>query len=262
MGNLPRANKDLGQHFLTDKKVISSITNDFVEDFDAIVEIGPGPAVLSKELASKEIPYYAIEMDDRFIPQLQEITPQENIFNQDALKFQWDHFLQQNPDIKKIWLVSNLPYNISSKLLISFLTIPQIEFMTLMFQKEVGEKTYFRDQKNTMSSLFALSNTYFKTNQLMKVLPGAFSPPPKVDSVVVSYQRIDEPKVTIDEFKVYERFLRNLFAQRRKQIKANLKGQYSNYMDALEKSGIEASLRAETLNLEQIHTLFRNLTNS
>jgi 16S rRNA (adenine1518-N6/adenine1519-N6)-dimethyltransferase len=255
MAKLPRANKDLGQHFLTDKSVISKITNDAPSDFDAIVEIGPGPAVLSKDLATYDVPYYAIDLDSRFRDYLLPLTSKENIFIEDALKFDWSKIAQE-----RIWLVSNLPYNISSQLLISFLTISKISAMTLMYQKEVGEKTFQRDVKNTMSSLLALSTTYFEAKSLCKVLPGAFSPPPKVDSVVVSYQRKTQPIIPLSEFKTFETFLRTLFAQRRKQIRANLKGKYKDTFEkALQEASVDQTRRAETLSLSEIHQIYNAL---
>lgn len=260
MANLPRPNKELGQHFLTDRKIIESIVTDYKSGYDTILEIGPGPAVLSRDLSSNNIPYYAIEMDDRFIEDLKELTPSENIYNEDALKFNWDAFISSHPDISKIWLVSNLPYNISSRLLTSFISVPNIDKMTLMFQKEVGEKTFQRDKKNTMSSLFALTNTFFKTRLVCKVLPGAFSPPPKVDSVVASYERIENPSIDLSDLLKFEKYLRCLFKQKRKQIKVNLKVAYGNHLEALAESNIEPTLRAETLSLEQVQTLYKNLT--
>ena len=260
MTKLPRADKELGQHFLKDKNVIEKITTDFQSECDVILEIGPGPAILSTALASKDKPYYFIEKDERFIEQLESITPKENQFFTDALKFDWYNFIKDNGlEAKKIWLVSNLPYNISSPLFISFLQVPQIQYMSLMFQKEVGEKTYFRENtKNQMGSLLSLSLNYFETKKLMNVHPGAFLPPPKVESVVVSYKRRPEPTVEISEFKSYERFLRLCFSMRRKQLGSVLKTQHSkeNVDDMFEKSGVPATIRSEALSLEQVYKLY------
>src|SRR5690606_19490147 len=137
--------------------------------------------------------------------------------------------------------------------------IPQITYMTLMFQKEVGEKTYLQDnKKNQMNSLLALSLTYFETKQLCKVLPGAFAPPPKVDSVVVSYQRKKKPLISFDEFHQFEKFLRLIFSQKRKQLQGILKNQMTkNLLDELwQKTDILPSVRAEALSLSEIHHLF------
>ena len=213
MGKLPSANKALGQHFLTDKKTIEMITSDFADQADVIIEVGPGPGVLTKDLAQKGLPLYLIEKDDRFIDDLKLLTP--NVFNEDALDFNWDNLLTELEG-KNIWLVSNLPYNVGTPLFLKFLQLPAIKFMTLMFQKEVGEKTYLREQKNTTNGLLTLSSIYFDSKVLRKVAPGCFSPPPKVDSIVVSYQRKSSPKFPVDDFKQIDRWTRAIFSQKRK----------------------------------------------
>jgi 16S rRNA (adenine1518-N6/adenine1519-N6)-dimethyltransferase len=152
MSKAPRANKELGQHYLKDQTVIDKIIQDEPSDYDYIVEIGPGPATLTKDLNKLNKDIYLIEMDKRFDDHLNELNQVKKIFYEDALRFNWDDFVQEHPG--KIWLVSNLPYNISSQLFISFLKVEAITHMTLMYQKEVGEKTFIRPQtKNQMGSL-------------------------------------------------------------------------------------------------------------
>ena len=256
----PVANKELGQHFLRDQKVIQAITQDFKDMAELIVEVGPGPGVLTQGLSKHELPFYVIEKDERFPEILKEHLPLENIFLEDALKFNWEHFLKkEDVQNKKIWLVSNLPYNISAPLLMQFMRIPEIKFMTLMFQKEVGEKTYYRQhEKNQMSSLLALGQTYFKTKMLCKVMPGAFSPPPKVDSVVVSYERRETPEIPFNEFIPYELFLRHIFSQKRKQLGSVLKSLMTQEQLAIlwEKSQVLPTVRAEGLSLAEVQKLF------
>jgi 16S rRNA (adenine1518-N6/adenine1519-N6)-dimethyltransferase len=260
MAKLPSPNKDLGQHFLKDQKVITTITQNYHDQCDCIVEVGPGPAILSKHLALHKKPYFVIEMDDRFQEQLAIHIPTDHIFFEDAVKFDWQNFISKhNLHNKKIWLVSNLPYNVSSLLFISFVQIPQIHFMTLMFQKEVGEKTFWRDhEKNQMSSLLAISLNYFKSSQLLKVYPGAFHPPPKVDSVVVSYERQLAPTVAVENFKEFEKFLRELFKERRKQIGSVLKTIVTadKKDEFFTHARVENTLRAEALTLNQVYNLY------
>lgn len=262
MAILPKADKELGQHFLRDQNVIKLITEDFKDVADVIVEVGPGPAVLSQHLVKYGIPYYFIEKDVRFAEQLDLIVPEENRIYADAVKFNWPNFIEENNlQNKKIWLVSNLPYNVSSPLFFSFVQVPQIQYMTLMFQKEVGEKTYHRQhEKNQMSSILSIALNFFETKQLIKVSPGAFTPPPKVDSVVVSYNRHDKPVVPLSEYKKYESFLRSTFQQRRKQIGSVLKSAIPKDKkdDFFLRSGVEPTLRAEALKLEQIYALYQS----
>ncbi len=262
MAKLPRADKDLGQHFLKDKNIIEKITTNFEKEADVIIEIGPGPAILSLKLSLKGKPFYFIEKDERFKELLEGLTPPENQFFEDALKFDWFEFIQSRQlTNKKIWLVSNLPYNVSSALFISFLKIPQIKFMTLMFQKEVGEKTYFREStKNQMGSLLTLSQNYFDSRKLILAHPGAFLPPPKVESVVVSYARKENPIVSIENFKSFEKFLRLCFSMKRKQLGSVLKTSIDKDKVAkiFEQSKIPATTRAEALELKDIYTLYQS----
>ena len=257
---LPRADKELGQHFLKDINVIDTITQDYEKQCDIIDEVGPGPAILSEKLSLKEKPYYFIEKDERFREQLEKLTPVENQYFTDALKFNWYEFIREKRlENKKIWLVSNLPYNVSSPLFISFLQVPQIAFMSLMFQKEVGEKTYLRQNtKNQMGSLLSLSLNYFNPKKLINVHPGAFHPPPKVESVVVSYERNKKPIVEISEFKAFERFLRLTFSMKRKQLGSVYRSQLAKEkVEALfQQSGIASTIRSEALEIKDINKLY------
>ena len=260
---LPKANKELGQHFLRDQTVITKITNDWVDEADVIVEVGPGPAVLTEFLADHKKPLYLIEKDTRFKERLEEfLSSPENLHLMDALKFDWKNFLKENDlENKKIWLVSNLPYNVGTLLFVQFLEISPIKYMTLMFQKEVGDKTYLGQVKNQMNGLLALSLNYFNSKRLIKVAPGCFTPPPKVDSVVVSYQRKDSPEVSIAQFSRLNKFTRLLFSQRRKQMGSVLKQSYQkeSIQLACQKAAVSDTDRAETLSFEQVINLFNHL---
>ena len=258
MGKLPVANKSLGQHFLTDKKTIEMITSDFSDQADIIIEVGPGPGVLTKDLASKELPLYLIEKDQRFIEDLTELTP--HVYNEDALEFDWEALFTKFTD-KNIWLVSNLPYNVGTPLFLKFLQLKSIKFMTLMFQKEVGEKTYYRELKNTTNGLLTLSSIYFESKVLRKVAPGCFSPPPKVDSIVVSYIRKECPLFSVDEFKSIDRWTRLIFSNKRKQLgtvlKKDLSSEQLEELKALKPELLKA--RAESLELNQVYDLLSHL---
>ena len=255
--SFPKANKELGQHFLRDQNVINKITEDYKDEAKNIIEVGPGPGVLSQKLADLRLPFMLIEKDERFEEQLGPMLHKDcALIFDDATKAPWSELVAGKEDI---WLVSNLPYNVSSVLFVEFLKHPQIQYMTLMFQKEVGEKTYQRDIKNEMNSLLALSLTYFESKKLMLVAPGAFAPPPKVQSIVVSYKRRESPIVSLSEFKTFEKFLRLVFSQKRKQLKSILKGTYPQIAQTLSDCNINETIRAEALSIEEIHILFKKL---
>ena len=187
---------------------------------------------------------------------------EENLHFQDALQFDWPKFIVDNQlEDKKIWLVSNLPYNISVPLLMGFMKVPQIQYLSLMFQKEVGDKTFWRDgEKNQMGSLLSLSMNYFDTKKLMSVNPACFSPPPKVDSIVVSFTRKADPEISLEEFKEFEIFLRATFQQKRKQLGSVLKTLiHKDKKDQFfEDANVLPTIRAEGLKLKDIYSLYQS----
>lgn len=260
--NLPIANKTLGQHFLRDQNVITKITEDFAEASEVIVEVGPGPAVLTTHLADLKKPLKVIEKDERMVEYLEKVIPTENINFADALEFDYSTLF---PDGEKIWLVSNLPYNVSTPLTIAFLKNPQIKWMTLMYQREVADKICPIDTREgkQMSSLMALIQTYFKVKLLIKVRPGAFQPPPKVESAVLSFERLEETALPLEEIPAFEKFLRVLYSQKRKQAGKVLK-QYAQseiLKAAFIESNIPSTLRAEAFKLEDVQALYKAIKN-
>jgi len=252
----PITKKSLGQHYLTSQSVIEKITNDFASEASAIIEVGPGPAVLTTKLITHQLPMWAIEKDQRFLDYLKEVLPEKNIYITDALEFDFTQITSRVNDAK-LWLVSNLPYNISVPLTIKFTQITNIKYMTLMFQKEVGEKILISQKNNEMNSLTALMNNYFTTSRLCKVPAGAFYPPPKVESIVISFKRVESPEIPMNEFLQYEAFLRKLFAVKRKQIGRVLAEVHPKIKEILESTGIELNRRAESLNQQQIVQLYQ-----
>ena len=255
--NLPWANKNLGQHFLRDAKVIESICNDFAEEAEAILEIGPGPGILTEHLAKHPLPFQVIEKDRRFPEYLSQFISEDQINIQDAMKVYFEQFFEEKKfSGKKVWLVSNLPYNVGTPLLVSFLQAPTIKYMTLMFQKEVANKVY-----TTKSSLMCLCQTFFEAKLHCNVPPGAFQPPPKVDSAVVSLVRRENPAVPLEEFRKYEKFLRKLYQMKRKQVGKVLKPYYEQEFleSCLAKADAKRTDRAEIFNLEQVQLLYKLL---
>ena len=259
--SLPKANKSLGQHFLQDQKIIEAICKDFKVKAQAIVEIGPGPGILTASLVKHDLPYHLIEKDERFPEILEQWVSKENIHLQDALKCDYQNFCEEHfRDNNDVWLVSNLPYNVGSVIFVRALQAPSFKYMTLMFQREVADKVVGFDSRKgkSMNSLMALSENYFEAKLLCQVPPGAFSPPPKVDSSVISLIRREEPVVPLSDFKAYETFLRALFSQKRKQLGKVLSSiiPKETIAECLENLGLDRTIRAESLELEQVQKLY------
>lgn len=258
MSRFPQANKSFGQHFLSSQTVIQKITGSCPPETEAIIEIGPGPAVLTPKLAAHGLPLFVIEMDERFVELLEPIVGREQVFRQDALEFDWAKFLGEKK-FEALWLVSNLPYNVSVPLTLSFLRIPQIKHMTLMYQKEVAQKILPSDPRNAMGSLHALCLSQFDLRHVAFAPPGAFVPPPKVDSQVVAFTRKAVPDVEMERIDEFERFLRLTFSQRRKQLGGILKAEWGQEksMRCLGECGVDPQVRAEALRYEQVISLFK-----
>lgn len=257
MSRFPQANKSFGQHFLSSQNVIQKITSPLPEGIDAIVEIGPGPAVLTPHLAKYKLPLFVIEMDERFVEILGPVVGPNNIFRQDALLFDWKAFLEKH-QFKSIWLVSNLPYNVSVPLTLSFLRIPEITHMTLMYQKEVAQKILPNDPRNAMGSLHAMCLSQFELKHVVYAPPGAFVPPPKVDSQVLGFKRKSNPDITLGHIDAFESYLRLVFGQRRKQLGGILKNDWGaeKAQKCLSEAGIDPQVRAEALSYQQVLKLF------
>ena len=252
----PRARKELGQNYLISPRIIQKITSD-KKDNCSTLEIGPGPGILTQKLVENSKSLHVIEKDSRFSEILKKILPEKNISMCDATQISLEEFIKRNMT-SPIWLVSNLPYNVATPLLIQFLKTPSISHMTLMFQKEVADKIYKNDRKNT-GSLMALCQNFFKISPLIKAPPGAFSPSPKVESQVLSFKRIDKPEVPLGEFSQYENFLRKLFQNKRKQCGKILKkiSPFVEWHEILENLLLSPTDRAETFNLDQIQILYK-----
>lgn len=254
----PVANKSFGQHFLNSPTVINKITSPLPEGVDAIVEIGPGPAVLTPHLAKYNLPIFVIEMDERFVELLSPVVGPDHIYRQDALEFDWRKFLDEK-SFKSIWLVSNLPYNVSVPLTLSFLRIPQITHMTLMYQKEVAQKILPNDPRNAMGSLHAMCLSQFELKHVVYAPPGAFIPPPKVDSQVLGFKRKAQSDIPLSEIDQFEKYLRLVFAQRRKQLGGILKNDWGSdiALKRLADAGLDPQVRAEAISYRDVLKLFR-----
>ena len=257
MAKFPTADKKFGQHFLNSPTVIKKITSPLPEDCDAIVEVGPGPAVLTPILAAYKKPIYVIEMDERFVELLAPVTGADHVFRQDALEFNWPEFTKEK-NFKSIWLVSNLPYNVSVPLTLAFMRVPEITQMTLMYQKEVAEKILPKDLRNAMGSLHVLLQSQFELSHVVYAPPGAFFPPPKVDSQVLQFKRRATPLSPLSKIDDFEVFLRLMFAQRRKQLGGILRKEWGvdKTVHSMEQTGLSLEIRAEALTLNQVLKLY------
>lgn len=257
------AKKHLGQHFLTSQKALfDMVTAGEVATGDLILEIGPGKGVLTKELLKKGATVVAIEKDAELIPHLQAVFEAElssgqlTILPQDILLF--------NPDILKDYkqpykVIANIPYYITGAIIEQFLGAQhQPECMVLLIQKEVAERIIARDQRSgnlggKQSILSIAVSAYGVPNIISKVPAGAFFPPPKVDSAILSIKHISrEFFKTIDEQHFFS-IVKACFSKKRKQLVKSI-GEYLEdrikAQQLLQKAEISETARPETLSKE------------
>ncbi|MBV1915701.1 MAG: 16S rRNA (adenine(1518)-N(6)/adenine(1519)-N(6))-dimethyltransferase RsmA [Pseudomonadales bacterium] len=222
MNNPPahRPRKRFGQHFLRDDGVIQHIIDEiFPRSGEHIVEIGPGEGVLTTRLAQSDIRLDLVEIDRDLITHLAELfrdNAQVTINEADALKFDFSSLKQAD---KPMRLVGNLPYNISSPLLLHLAKYADdIADMHFMLQKEMVDRMASKVGGSNYGRFTVMMQYYFDIESLFDVYPDAFKPPPKVMSAVI---RVVPRKTLLPlaDAKVLEELVKQAFSQRRKQIR-------------------------------------------
>lgn len=258
-----RAEKSLGQNFLLDQNITDKIIRLSFASFPlrgedkgggennlTFIEIGPGPGGLTRSLlASPAKKIVAIEFDPRSVAAITELKTlygdRLEVIHGDAMKI----------DITSIAnapraIVANLPYNISVLLLVKWLELIRtensvIDFMSLMFQKEVADRILATDGSKTYGRISVMAQWLCTTKRLFDLPPSAFTPPPKVKSSVVQFI----PRTLSDDepsFDTMEKILAAGFNQRRKMVRSSL----SDFAEAMECAGTDQTLRAEDLSVE------------
>ncbi len=254
--------KRFGQHFLKDKNIIRKIVDGAgVSKDDLVLEIGPGLGDMTSLLSQKAEKVIAVELDRELYSILLEKFGASNVevVNADALKFDIGGLFERFD--KKIKIVANLPYNISTPLLFKFFEDRDyISSMTLMFQKEVANRLTAVPGTKDYGVLSIYAQLYTKPSFLFKVSPHAFTPPPKVDSAVVRLDVLKEPSVRAIDEGLMLKVVKAAFGQRRKTLSNALSSGLGLRKEAvntaLKKAGVEGSRRGETLTLDE----FRNLS--
>jgi 16S rRNA (adenine1518-N6/adenine1519-N6)-dimethyltransferase len=264
-----RPRKSLGQHFLADevhlRRIVAAAD---LSKADAVLEIGPGPGNLTRLLAEKAGCVIAVELDDNLIPLLRQTfadAPHVHIVHGDILQLEPAYLLRQcKPSEMPIpyKVVANLPYYITSAVIRHLLEgrhPPSLLVLTV--QREVAQRIVARPPE---MSLLAVSVQYYAEPRLIaRIPPGAFTPPPKVESAIVRLDRRPHPAVAVapeDFFRVVSAG----FGQRRKQLRNSLAAGLGLPSEvatsALEAAHIQPARRAETLTLEEWGALCRALS--
>jgi len=245
------AKKSLGQHFLSDRLILSQIDDsaDLVKD-DVVLEIGPGLGSLTSELLRRVNRVIAIEFDSELAKKLPAQFPGKDltVINQDFLEFD----LGQLPKGYKV--VANIPYNITSKIIRQLYEAEnKPSLVCLLVQKEVAQRVVSR--VGDMNLLAISAQIYADCSVGIIVGPEAFNPPPKVDSQVVILKTRTKPLVDEIKQKSFFRAVKAGFSSKRKKLRSSLSAGLNVPKEKIDELltglGIDSNLRAEALSIEQ-----------
>ena len=250
-----RAKKSLGQNFLLDLNLTSKIARyaGNLKQSD-VLEIGPGPGGLTRSLLNEGArQVVSIEKDNRCIAALEEIQSlfpgRLRLLQGDALSMNVSQYLTD-----PIKIIANLPYNIGTELLVRWLNSknwPSFwQSMTLMFQKEVANRIVARPGSKAYGRLSVMSQWRCNTKIAFNIPATAFTPPPKVESAVVHFEALNEPKFPAEVDKL-EFVVSKAFNQRRKMLRGALKGHFINVEEGLFSIGVLPTKRAENITVQE-----------
>ncbi|WP_299736341.1 16S rRNA (adenine(1518)-N(6)/adenine(1519)-N(6))-dimethyltransferase RsmA [uncultured Roseobacter sp.] len=256
-----QARKSMGQNFLLDLNLTAKIARQAGDLTGCdVLEIGPGPGGLTRGLLSEGARHVlAIEKDARCLPALAEIAAaypgRLTVLEGDALQI--DPLSHLSPPIR---VAANLPYNVGTELLVRWLTPkdwpPFWQSLTLMFQREVAERIVAQPGSKTYGRLAILAQWRAEARIVLQLPPEAFTPPPKVSSSVVHLNALPTPRYPADAA-VLSRVVAAAFNQRRKMLRAALKGIAPDIEDRLRAAGLKPTDRAEQIPLEGFCALAR-----
>lgn len=251
------ARKSLGQHFLLDPEVtrrIAALAGDL--SGRPVIEVGPGPGGLTRALLEAGAdPLFVIEKDPRFVEMLEALRSvagdRLHIVGADALEVDEAAITGATQPAA---IVANLPYNVGTPLLVKWLKAgPWRGPMTLMFQKEVAERIVAQPGSEAYGRLAVLAQAQTKASIVMKLPPGAFTPPPKVASAVV---RLIDRTDPFPDLAALEKVTAAAFGQRRKMLRSSLATLAGAETEALlAEAGIAPTARAEEVRVEKFCAL-------
>jgi 16S rRNA (adenine1518-N6/adenine1519-N6)-dimethyltransferase len=260
--------KRLGQHFLVDEAVLEHILSAAeLSPGDIVVEIGPGLGILTEGLARRGAKVIAVELDAKLVALLKKrlaAFPDVKIVHADILEVTPAQLLKDNLPASELArgykVIANLPYYITSPVLSHFLEAqPRPSEMVVMVQKEVGEAITAALGK---MRLLSVRTQFYSRPAIISYVPAAsFYPPPKVDSVILRLDVYSRPPVEVSDAAGFFDIVMHGFSAPRKQLRNSLAHSLemppSQVASLLEKAGIEAKRRAETLSLEEWRELWK-----
>ena len=251
-----RPKKRFGQHFLTSRSVIERIiTLSTVKKGDKVLEIGPGKGALTKRLVEIGVELTVVEFDPDMVSYIQQHYPSVTVIQADASTLDWEEVI---PSAERWFCLSNLPYNVGTKIAQGLLQQRQLfHSFTFMLQKEVGLRMLAEPNSKKRGSLSSFVQFHAEVRKGFLVPPGAFFPPPKVDSIVIHLS----PKEVPDYFPAlpesFQKVNRAIFTHQRKSLRNSLRAVFTREeVDRVEEhASVSFSLRPANLSNREIGDL-------
>lgn len=268
---LPRARKSLGQHFLTDPRILERIVAALdPSPGDVVVEIGAGTGTLTRALATRVGKVIAIEKDRRLAEECRARTADcglrnVQIVNADALRLDWSVFNPQSPIPNPQFKVcGNIPYNITSPLLERVVALqPRPPYVVFLVQAEVADRLGAAPGSKVYGGLSVGIQALCEVEKLFVVRAGAFTPPPRVHSAVIRLRPRSTPLVEAADTAPFRTFVTACFSRRRKQLRNIVRalrggdGSAAGIEEGLREHGFDPAARPETLAPEAFVRLWR-----
>ncbi|MFA5692182.1 MAG: 16S rRNA (adenine(1518)-N(6)/adenine(1519)-N(6))-dimethyltransferase RsmA [Acholeplasmataceae bacterium] len=249
-----RNKKRFGQNFIKDSNLINKIVELAEVNNKNILEIGPGRGALTKPLISNAKKYLAYEIDYTLKPILEKFkSDNTNFYFKDFLSNSTSDEIDAYFNNEDVYLVSNLPYNITTPVIFKFFELKNLKEATLMVQKEVGERMISNVGNANYSSFTVVLNYYVEVTKLLDVNRNMFKPVPKVDSVVVKLTKKEE-RLPINIENIFLKLIKQSFIHRRKKLINNLENFNNHSKEDIIKYFIKLkfneNIRAQELKLE------------
>lgn len=261
--------KKLGQNFLINPQIKQRIVNAAnLQPKDIVLEIGPGVGAITSILLTHKIKLIAIEVDKRLAELLTTKLKTYNnftLYNIDALKVDWDKILFEYTQSSDVKLVANLPYSISSLLVLKIIRSQLISQATIMVQKEMADRLCAKVGTHACNMFTILVQLFLDVQKLFDVDPSNFSPKPKVQSCVIQLTKKQPVSdlYDISDFEVIDNFLHLAFSNKRKTLVNNLIAQYdkSKILNVLQQTQLPSMVRAEQINPCDLIKIMKALNN-
>ena len=267
----PRPKKRLGQHYLSDPRILDRIADALAATpGDTVVEIGPGPGGLTAALARRAGRVVAIEKDRDLVPALQAKLPGVTVVEADALEADWHALAGVTPDapspVAGYLVAGNIPYNLTSPLLEKALEPPRPARVVFLVQREVAERVAAPPGGGAYGALSVGVQAVAAVELLFRVPAGAFTPRPRVDSAVLRLSPLATPAVSDASRHAFRRLVVGLFGFRRKQLLRGVR-ELTGWTPAaaaaaLARAGLAGGVRPETLGVAEFAALLAALVDA